>query len=117
MASKFLQAGSLYRLMQTIGEVLDRDIPLLHVSALLRIAMAGDEGIDQNALMTELKISASAMSRIVQLLSSVHYMKDKEGFGYVERVFDPVDNRKRNLRLTAAGEKALAKMIDAKGAK
>jgi len=112
MASKFMQAADLYRVIQRIGEQLDRDIPLNHVSALLRIAMSGDVGIDQNELMRELGVSASTMSRTVQLLSALHYSKDKAGYGYIERVFDPTDNRRRTLRLTAAGEKAVAKMLE-----
>jgi DNA-binding MarR family transcriptional regulator len=110
---KLGEATSLLRLMQEMADVLDREAPLTQAIAFLRIAAAGDMGIDQGRLADDLKLSSAGASRTIQALSSIHYLKDRPGYGLVERVFDPTDNRKRELKLTSKGEKAVEKLIDA----
>lgn len=112
MAASEEQARAL-AVLQALASILNRDAPLVQAMALLSIARAGDGGVDQARLMTELKTSTAGISRTVQALSAVHYMKDREGYGLVERVFDPMDNRRRTLRLTASGRKAVAKVLSA----
>lgn len=106
-------AAALYRLAQEMSDILDRDAPLAQVLAFLRVAMNGDMGIDQGRLADEVHLSNSATSRTVQALSSMHYLKDRPGYGLVERVFDPTDNRRRELKLTPKGQKAVEKLSEA----
>jgi DNA-binding MarR family transcriptional regulator len=109
---KTAEAAALYRLAKELSETLDRDAPLVQVLAFLRVAMSGDMGMDQGKLADEIALSNSGTSRTVQALSSMHYLKDRPGYGLVERVFDPTDNRKRELKLTAKGQKALDRLAE-----
>lgn len=105
-------AAALYRLAQEMSDILDRDTPLVQVLAFLRVAMSGDIGIDQGKLADDIALSNSGTSRTVQALSTMHYLKDRPGYGLVERVFDPTDNRRRELKLTAKGQKALDRLSE-----
>jgi DNA-binding MarR family transcriptional regulator len=110
---KTAEAAMLYRLTQEMADVLDREAPITQMMAFLRIAMSGDTGIDQGRLADDLKLSSAGASRTIQALSTIHYLKDRPGYGLVERVFDPTDNRRRELKLTPKGEKAVDKLVDA----
>lgn len=103
----------LFRIAQIVAEEMDRDAPLLQVMAFLRIASAGEAGVDSGQLLSELKTSSAAMSRTTQALSPVHYLKDREGFGLVDITFDAQDKRKRIVRLAPKGEKLAAKLAAA----
>ena len=105
-------AAALYRLTQEMSEILDRDAPLAQALALLRVAMSGDIGIDQGKLADEIAMSNSATSRTVQALSQIHYLKDRPGYGLVERMFDPTDNRKRELKLSPKGQRAIERLME-----
>lgn len=102
---------NVYRLMQTLSEELGKDIPLSYALTLMRIAMAGSEGVDLGQMRNELEASAGAMSRTVQTLGDQHYLKDKPGYGLVERSFGAKDNRLRIVKLTPKGEKFVAKLM------
>lgn len=108
-----LAMGGLLRVAQLVAEEMDRDAPLLQVMAFLRIASAGEAGVDSGQLLNELKASSASMSRTTQALSAVHYQKDREGFGLVEITFDAQDKRRRIVRLTPKGEKLAAKLAAA----
>lgn len=110
---KIGEAATLYRFVQELADVLDREAPITQALAFLRVAMAGDVGIDQGKLADDLKISSAGSSRTIQALSTIHYLKDRPGYGLVERVFDPTDNRKRELKLTAKGRRAVDKLLEA----
>jgi len=61
--------------------------------------------------MDDLVLSSSGASRTVQALSHVHWKKDREGLNLIERVIDPVDNRRRALRVTQKGERLIARVL------
>lgn len=103
-------AQTVWKLLTILADELDRDAPLLQPMALIRIAQAGDVGMEQGRLMDDLKTSSASASRTVQTLGPMHYLKDREGYGLVERQFDQMDNRKRTLRLTPKGERVMAKL-------
>lgn len=109
MSDKNAMAG-LYKLMQILVEELDKDLPLSYAMAFLRIAMAGDIGVDNRRLQDDLKASSGGMSRMVQTLGAVHWQKDKPGFGLIDRAMGAKDNRTRELTLTPKGEKLVAKL-------
>jgi DNA-binding IclR family transcriptional regulator len=76
---KLAEAQELLKLTQVIADAFDRETPLTTVLAFLRIASAGDAGIDQGTLMRQLDISPAGISRTVQTLSAESWLKDKAG--------------------------------------
>jgi len=110
--TKVVPASALYRALQVLTTEIDRDLPITIPLAFLRIAIAGPEGIDQGQLQEELQASGAGMSRAVQTLSRVHWSKTREGLDLIERIIDPLDNRRRILRLTPRGERLAAKVSD-----
>jgi DNA-binding MarR family transcriptional regulator len=110
MAGKQSTANTLYKLTTIIAEELDKEMPVTQLLAFARIASSGDAGVDQGKLQEELNMSSAGASRTIQALSKIHYYKDKPGFDVVERVIDGQDNRRRTLKLTAKGERIMAKV-------
>ena len=106
-----MQAMSLFRIAHDLSDTLDREAPLTQLLVLLRVAAAGDEGIDQGKLQDELQMSSAGISRTIQALGDTHYLKDRAGYGLVSRAFDPTDNRRRLIKLTARGEKAIERTL------
>jgi DNA-binding MarR family transcriptional regulator len=102
--------ASLHQQMSLLTDVFDREAPLSYVAAFLRIAHAGDVGVDQGRLQEELGMSSSGISRTIQALSDVHWLKDRPGLKLVERMLDPTDNRRRALRLSPAGRALLHRL-------
>ena len=111
--NKTLQATGLYRMVQALTTEMDRDMPITIPMAFLRIAMAGEDGLDQETLQKDLAASSSGITRTTQTLSDRHYLKEREGLQLVQRVMHPQDLRRRILRLTPKGEKLLAKCAEA----
>lgn len=103
--------NSALSLLKSLADEMDRDTTLTLPLVFLRIAQAGSEGVDQGQVMRDLKIDASSMTRTVQSLGEVHYLKKRPGLGLVERAFDAADNRLRTLRLTPKGERFAAKLF------
>jgi DNA-binding MarR family transcriptional regulator len=110
MAGKQSTANTLYKLTTIIAEELDKEMPVTQLLAFARIAIGGDNGVDQGKLQEELNMSSAGASRTVQALSKIHYHKDKPGHDVVERVIDGQDNRRRTLKLTPKGERIMAKI-------
>lgn len=110
--SKTVQTTSLYRMFQALLSEMDRDMPITIPLAFLRIASAGDEGLDQETLQKDLAASSSGITRTTQTLSDRHYLKEREGLRLIERVMDPQDLRRRTLKLTPKGERLIAKCIE-----
>lgn len=109
--SKQAAGLALLRIFETVAEEFDRDCPINQPYAFLKIATAGVAGIDQARLQEDLALSSAGVSRIVQMLSAVHYSKEKEGHNLVERKFASHDNRSRSLAMTPKGEFVLAKLV------
>ena len=110
MASQAVPTASMYRALTTLADEIDRDLPITMLLVFARVAMAGDEGIDQMEVKDEIKASSGGMSRTVQTLGDVHYLKDKPGLQLITRAFDLRDNRRRLLKLTPKGERLWAKI-------
>lgn len=95
-------------------ETLDRgarDLNLTQVTLLLHVAHAGDNGIDQGRLAELAGASPASVSRTVRILGDMHYDKSRAGYGLVSFDFDPTDNRKRVVRLTAAGKRLIERVV------
>lgn len=112
MASKTLIEGArtLRRALDVLAEATGRELNITQVLVLLRIAESGDMGVDAGKLAEFTGASPAAISRTVRILGEVHYMKQHEGFGLVDLQFDPTDNRRRVVRLTADGRVLINQM-------
>lgn len=97
-------------LIKAIADEMDRDLPITLPLVFLRVAQAGTAGVDQGQVQNELKLGSSSMSRTIQTLGKIHYLKERAGLDLVERSFDIADNRRRILKLTPKGERFLAKL-------
>jgi DNA-binding MarR family transcriptional regulator len=112
-SSRATAAGTLQRIFEILVKEFDRDCPVNQPYAFVRVANAGEAGLDQARLQDDMQLSSAGISRLVQALSKVSYQKDREGFDVIERRFDARDNRFRSLVLTSKGERVLNKLIDA----
>lgn len=106
-------AGALLRAMTELTREIDRDLPITAALVLLSVARQGSEGADQGRIQDELEMSTASISRTVQTLGDVHYLKGKEGLKLITREFDPTDNRRRVLKLTPKGTKLLRAVLGA----
>lgn len=100
---------ALHRTVQVLESELDRDLPFAHVISFFMVATAGEDGIDQGALQQALGTSSASISRTLQTLSSMHYLKNRAGLQLISRELDVMDNRRRIVRLTPKGVKLLEK--------
>ena len=103
--------NSALSLLKVLADEMDRDSNISLPLVFLRVAQAGSAGVDQGQLQTELKMGSSSISRAIQSLGKVHYLKAREGLDLVERAFDPSDNRRRTLKLTPKGERFVTKLF------
>lgn len=103
-------ARALRSAVDVLAVATGRELNITQVLMLLRIAEAGDVGVETSQLPDMTGASPAAVSRTIRILGEVHYMKQHEGFGLVEISFDPYDNRKRIAKLTADGRVLLHKM-------
>jgi DNA-binding MarR family transcriptional regulator len=103
----------LLRALTAMSEDLERDLPITAALVFLGVARHGCNGVDQGGLQEALGLSSAGISRTVQTLGKVHYLKGKEGLDLVSREMDPSDNRRRVLRLTSRGEKLMRSVVRA----
>ena len=75
----------LLRALAAMSEVLERDLPITSALVFLSVARHRCNGVDQGGLQEELGLSSSGISRTVQTLGKVHYLKGKEGLDPVAR--------------------------------
>lgn len=110
---QWLQRGAdkLENALAVLASATTSGLPLNHVSILLRVAAAGDQGIDAGKLAEVAGVSPASVSRTTRTLGAVHYNKRHEGFGLVEVQFDPTDNRRRVIRLTADGRALVSDIL------
>lgn len=92
-------AKALFELSKILGRDLREQVPLTHLHALFRIAVAG--GIDERELEKKLGFTRSSMSRTERVLAGI---KNKpEGDAIVEYVPHPHVEGRTQVRLTANG--------------
>lgn len=109
-------AGETFALLcvvRALADALGKDVSLSIGAIFARVAVAGDAGVDMGQLAEDLGLSSPAVSRAVQSLGRIHYSKTRAGLDLVEREVDPVDNRRRVLRLTPAGHEVLRRLAAA----
>ena len=104
----------LYKALQTLSDELGRELPVTQLLITLRLAVAGDIGIDNQKVMDEVELSSAGMVRAIATLGAPNEAKGAKegGLGVIERLTDPKDQRRRVLRLTPKGQKAVAKALE-----
>lgn len=93
-----------------LSTTLSQETTIRQAMVLFAVAQAGDSGIDSATLEKKVQMSAAAVSRTIRLLSAVSY-DHSEGHGLITLELDPMDNRRRVIRINAKGEKAVLKMV------
>jgi DNA-binding MarR family transcriptional regulator len=88
-------------------------LSLSHVLMLMRIAEAGDEGVESSQLAADGGVSAASVSRTMRAFWKVQYSKKHPGFDLVEFGFDLLDNRRRLARLTPEGRLLVRRALEA----
>jgi DNA-binding MarR family transcriptional regulator len=97
----------IFKTVAALAAAIGRDYPITIALVFARVAATGDSGVLQVTAQRELNLSAAVLTRTVQTLSALHYGKQRDGLGLIERTIDGLDGRHRTLRLTEKG-KALA---------
>lgn len=105
------ETRSLRAALTELAKATTVDLQVRQVLILLRVAEAGDQGVDAGRLAEDTGASPASVSRTVRTLGEIHYAKQHEGFGLVELQFDPTDNRKRVIKLTPDGRALLRAVL------
>lgn len=97
--------------LTAISEVrkIDPEMPLPQVHCLMLLAKAGPDGLSLTELSRQADIAMATASRYIGNLGKINRFKE-EGFNLVEAFEDPMERRKKIIRLTGKG-KALINRI------
>lgn len=98
--SEMTDANQLARTLAFISKTLEYDVPLPALQAFLYIAT--NTGCSQKDVELGLGLTNASASRNVSLWTDRRFDR-KPGFGFVNRDFDPYDQRYRILTLTETG--------------
>lgn len=87
----------------------DPDMPVQQLMCLLFIAQE-EEGTSLTEIARKANIGLATASRYVSSLGKMNRHKE-EGFNFVESYEDPMERRKKIIRLTTKGKIALKKIL------
>lgn len=93
--------------VDTLRSEVDSEMPLQMVAVLLTIAAEEDVPMAEVARVTNL--SQASISRNVAALGMIH-RKKKPGYGLVDAYEDPMERRRKLLRLTPKGRSLINKI-------
>ncbi len=86
----------------------DADIQSQTIAVFLYVGIhEGNEGVPMTKIATELNMAQSSVSRNVSLLSKWRWSR-KEGLNFVEALEDPMERRRKLVKLTNRGKKLYA---------
>lgn len=90
--------------IKAIAEVrkIDPEMPLPQVHCLLILAAAGEDGLSLTELSRRANITLATASRYIGNLGKINRFRE-EGFNLVEAFEDPMERRKKIIRLTGKG--------------
>lgn len=80
----------------------DSEMPLPQVYCLFLLAQAGEDGMSLTELSRKADIAMATASRYIGNLGKINRFKE-EGFNLVEAYEDPMERRKKIIRLSAKG--------------
>lgn len=90
------------KMNRLMAEVLGHDASLRQAMTLLMVAEAGDAGVEQYSIVVATESAQSTTSRNLKILC--------QDLKLAEFTVDPLDGRRRMVRLTKAGKNAVAKI-------
>ena len=88
---------------------LDDDIPSQVIAVFLLVC--DEDGISMKDLAAKLDMAQSSISRAVSALSTWHWLK-RPGYGVIEQFIDPMDTRRKHVRLTPNGHQLSKRLIE-----
>lgn len=94
----------------SVIRVLDDSIPAQTLAVFLEIARHPKDGISVNELATKCGLAGSSASRNVAALSEWHWLK-RPGLGLVSSEADPMDTRRKIVKLTTKGERVIEQLV------
>jgi DNA-binding MarR family transcriptional regulator len=103
-----MQTQEAFRLLSGIQRV-DPEMPLQQVMCLLVIAEA-EEGLSLTDVAKKVGISLTTASRYVSALGKLNRHRT-EGLKYIESHEDPMERRKKIIRITTKGKIALRNIL------
>jgi DNA-binding MarR family transcriptional regulator len=109
MSATMTGTATALEMLHQLGDCMSPEASLRQAMVLLTIAQAGTLGTDSATIERKVGMSAAGVSRTIRVLSDVSYNKG-DGYGLITLELDPTDNRRRVVRLSPTGEKAIAKL-------
>lgn len=92
----------------SVVRILDDSMPVQTLAVFLEIAK--NEGISVSELGAKTGLAGSSASRNVAALSDWHWLK-KPGLGLVATVADPMDMRRKAVKLTPKGKQLIDQIV------
>jgi DNA-binding MarR family transcriptional regulator len=89
---------------------IDSEMPLPQVHCLFLLAKAGETGMSLTELSKAAEIAMATASRYIGNLGKINRFKE-EGFNLVEAYEDPMERRKKIIRLTPKGRVLINRLI------
>ena len=89
---------------------IDSEMPLPQVHCLFLLAKAGETGMSLTELSKAAEIAMATASRYIGNLGKINRFKE-EGFNLVESYEDPMERRKKIIRLTPKGRVLINRLI------
>lgn len=95
----------LEEILRCVNELrrVDSEMPLPQVHCLFLLAKAGEEGLSLTELAQQADIAMATASRYIGNLGKINRFKE-EGFKLVEAFEDPMERRRKIIRLTGKGK-------------
>ena len=82
----------------------DTEMQAQTMRCFLRVALAPKEGVSMQQIIEDLDIAQSTLSRNIAMLSKFNRHK-VSGHGFVESFEDPMERRRKLVKLTSKGQK------------
>ena len=97
-----------FKFLSRVQQV-DAEMPIQQIMCLLVISQS-EEGMSLTDIAKRVNISMTTASRYIGSLGKINRRKE-EGLNYIESYEDPMERRKKIIRLSKKGEIALRRML------
>lgn len=101
--------------LNALAEEFSSEMPLSQARTFVRVAVAGDEGVQQQQLEMDLDFASAAASRSVGALSDFRTDRGRDGkqvagYGVITRTDEALDRRSKRITLNSKGRAAAQKI-------
>lgn len=103
-----MKSEDAFRFLSKVQQV-DSEMPIQQMMCLLVISQS-EEGMSLTDVAKRVNISMTTASRYIGSLGKLNRRRE-EGLNYIESYEDPMERRKKIIRLTKKGEIALRNML------